>query len=52
MVGEDGFADAVYTIDIGQNDLAGQFSYLPYSEVVQNIPIFIQEIRLAIWVSR
>ncbi|KAL3717719.1 hypothetical protein ACJRO7_009196 [Eucalyptus globulus] len=49
LVGEDGFKDALYTIDIGQNDLAGEFGYLPYSQVVQNIPSFIEEIRLAIW---
>ncbi|KAF8037917.1 hypothetical protein BT93_B0688 [Corymbia citriodora subsp. variegata] len=49
LVGEDGFGNALYTIDIGQNDLAGQFDYLPYSQVVQNIQTFIEEIRLAIW---
>ncbi|XP_030532574.2 GDSL esterase/lipase At1g09390-like isoform X3 [Rhodamnia argentea] len=49
LVGEDGFGNALYTIDIGQNDLAGQFDHLPYSQVVQNIPTFIEEIRLAIW---
>ncbi|KAK3419766.1 hypothetical protein EUGRSUZ_G00524, partial [Eucalyptus grandis] len=49
LVGKDGFADALYTIDIGQNDLTAQFTNLPYLQVVGNIPIFIEEIRFAIW---
>ncbi|KAK3420726.1 hypothetical protein EUGRSUZ_J02640 [Eucalyptus grandis] len=52
LVGKDGFADALYTIDIGQNDLTAQFTNLPYLQVVGNIPIFIEEIRFAIWVSQ
>ncbi|KAK3420698.1 hypothetical protein EUGRSUZ_H03206 [Eucalyptus grandis] len=49
LVGEDGFADALYTIDIGQNDLTAQFRTLPYLQVIGNIPTFIEEIRFAIW---
>ncbi|KAL3729525.1 hypothetical protein ACJRO7_026621 [Eucalyptus globulus] len=49
LVGKDGFADALYTIDVGQNDLTAQFSTLPYLQVIGNIPIFIEEIRFAIW---
>ncbi|KAL3729555.1 hypothetical protein ACJRO7_026650 [Eucalyptus globulus] len=49
LVGKDGFADALYTIDIGQNDLTAQFTNLPYLQVIGNIPIFIEEIRFAIW---
>ncbi|XP_056170488.1 GDSL esterase/lipase At1g09390-like [Syzygium oleosum] len=48
LVGEDGFTDALYIIDIGQNDLATQFTTLPYSQVVGNISVVIEEIRLAI----
>ncbi|XP_056170487.1 GDSL esterase/lipase At1g09390-like [Syzygium oleosum] len=40
LVGEDGFGDALYTIDIGQNNIAVQ--------VVQNTSTFIGEIKLAI----
>ncbi|KAI6674514.1 hypothetical protein NL676_002420 [Syzygium grande] len=35
LVGEDGFTDALYIIDIGRNDLATQFTTLPYSQVVR-----------------
>lgn len=49
LVGEDGFADALYTIDIGQNDLVIQFTTLPYSQVIGNISVFVEEIRFAIW---
>ncbi|KAI6674513.1 hypothetical protein NL676_002419 [Syzygium grande] len=44
LVGEDGFRDALYTIDIGQNNLA--------VEVVQNTSTFIGEIRFAIRIRK
>ena len=44
LVGEDDFRDALYTIDIGQNNLA--------VEIVQNTSTFIGEIVFAIRGSR
>lgn len=49
-IGDEEFKNAVYTIDIGQNDLAGSFTYLSYSQVTERIPSFIAEIEGAIWV--
>lgn len=49
LVDEEGFNNAIYTIDIGQNDLAGSFTYLSYSQVIQRIPSFVTEIKNAIW---
>lgn len=46
MLGEEEFKNAVYTMDIGQNDLA----YLSYAQVTERIPSFIAEIKTAIWV--
>ncbi|GAB2282138.1 hypothetical protein Dimus_016691 [Dionaea muscipula] len=50
LVDEHGFTDAVYIIDIGQNDLllALYASNLTYSPVAEKIPTFLQEIKLAI----
>ncbi|KAL2535213.1 GDSL esterase/lipase [Forsythia ovata] len=45
LVGEKDFKNAIYTIDIGQNDLANAFTYLSYAEVTKKIPSFISEIR-------
>ncbi|XVF22030.1 hypothetical protein REPUB_Repub12eG0139300 [Reevesia pubescens] len=49
LVGDGDFQNALYTIDIGQNDLAGSFDYLTYSQVFDKIPSFITEIKYAIW---
>ncbi|KAI3980794.1 hypothetical protein MKX01_025359 [Papaver californicum] len=49
FVNERGFENALYTFDIGQNDLSGAFGYLPYNQVVQRIPLFIAEIKSAVW---
>ncbi|GFP93598.1 GDSL esterase/lipase lip-4 [Phtheirospermum japonicum] len=46
LVGEDDFKNALYTIDIGQNDLTGAFNSLSsYPEIIEKIPTFISEIR-------
>ena len=52
FVGEDGFKNALYMIDIGQNDLTGVFYNVPYDQVLQRIPSFISEIQEAMWVSK
>ncbi|KAK8565567.1 hypothetical protein V6N13_020662 [Hibiscus sabdariffa] len=49
LVGDADFENALYTIDIGQNDLAESFDSLNYSQVVDKIPSFITEIKFAIW---
>ncbi|XP_026446324.1 GDSL esterase/lipase At1g09390-like isoform X1 [Papaver somniferum] len=49
FVNKRGFENALYTFDIGQNDLSGAFGYLSYNQVVQRIPLFIAEIKSAIW---
>ncbi|OWM80029.1 hypothetical protein CDL15_Pgr010007 [Punica granatum] len=41
--------NALYIIDIEQNDLSGSFTYLSYEQVIQNIATFITEIKLAVW---
>lgn len=51
MVTDEEFNNALYTIDIGQNDLAGSFTYLSYTQVIEKIPSMITEIKNAIWVS-
>ncbi|KAG8477589.1 hypothetical protein CXB51_030854 [Gossypium anomalum] len=51
LVGDEDFENALYTIDIGQNDLAASFDNLTYSQVIERIPSFITEIKNAIWVS-
>ncbi|KAK4848192.1 hypothetical protein QYF36_010195 [Acer negundo] len=50
FINEDGFRNALYTIDIGQNDLlvALYASNLTYAPVAQKIPSFLAEIKLAI----
>ncbi|KAL3652957.1 hypothetical protein CASFOL_002638 [Castilleja foliolosa] len=43
---EEDFKNALYTIDIGQNDLTGAFNSLSsYQEIIEKIPSFISEIR-------
>ncbi|TMW97837.1 hypothetical protein EJD97_004911 [Solanum chilense] len=51
LVGDEGFRNALFMIDIGQNDLADSFAKnLSYTEVVKMIPSFVTEIRNAIQV--
>ncbi|KAL0389753.1 UNVERIFIED_CONTAM: GDSL esterase/lipase [Sesamum calycinum] len=49
LVTEEDFRNALYTIDIGQNDLTAAFNSLSYADVVAKIPSFISEIRDAMW---
>lgn len=53
MMDEEGFRNGAYMIDIGQNDLlvALYASNLTYKPVVQKIPSFVAEIKLAIQVK-
>nr|GMD60573.1 GDSL esterase/lipase LIP-4-like [Ipomoea batatas] len=48
MFGEDDFRNAVYLIDIGQNDITGAFSNHSQLEVLGMIPSFINGIKAAI----
>ena len=50
-VSEEDFDNALYTMDIGQNDLAGAFSYLSYAQVLDHIPSYISEIQSSILVN-
>ena len=49
-VSEEDFDNALYAMDIGQNDLAGAFSYLSYAQVLDHIPSYISEIQSSILV--
>ncbi|GFP81832.1 GDSL esterase/lipase at1g09390 [Phtheirospermum japonicum] len=42
---EEFFKNALYTIDIGQNDLSNSLSTLSYDQAIQRVPSFISEIR-------
>ncbi|KAI4301676.1 hypothetical protein L6164_034929 [Bauhinia variegata] len=49
LINDQGFRDALYLIDIGQNDIADSFSKnLSYVEVTKKIPDFVTEIENAI----
>ncbi|KAI3468853.1 hypothetical protein Pfo_025516 [Paulownia fortunei] len=48
-VGEEDFKNALYTFDIGQNDLSGSFGSLSYAQVIERFPSFMSEIRDAMW---
>ncbi|KAL3655601.1 hypothetical protein CASFOL_001387 [Castilleja foliolosa] len=48
-VGEDDFKNALYTIDIGQNDLTISLDSLSYAQAIERIPSFISEIKDALW---
>lgn len=51
-IDREGFQEALYAIDIGQNDLSGAFGgNLTYDEVIAKIPIFISQIENAIKAS-
>jgi len=52
MINDQGFRDALYLIDIGQNDLADSFTKnLSYVQVIKRIPTVITEIENAVKVS-
>lgn len=51
MLGEEDLRNALYTIDIGQNDLDGIFGGLSYEKAILKIPDIISEIENAIKVS-
>jgi hypothetical protein len=46
-----GFENALYTIDIGQNDVNGLLSNLPYDQVVAKFPPILAEIKDAVQVN-
>ncbi|XP_061366258.1 GDSL esterase/lipase At1g09390-like [Gastrolobium bilobum] len=49
LINDEGFRDALYLIDIGQNDLADSFSKnLSYAQVIKRIPAIITEIENAV----
>ncbi|KAL5700733.1 hypothetical protein ACHQM5_026142 [Ranunculus cassubicifolius] len=49
MMDDQGFSDALYMFDIGQNDLADAFSKnLSYTQVIRRIPLILAEISAAI----
>ncbi|KAL6964616.1 hypothetical protein U1Q18_035666, partial [Sarracenia purpurea var. burkii] len=49
LINDEGFRDALYMIDIGQNDLADSFSRnLSYMQVIKRIPYVIVEIKNAV----
>lgn len=53
LIDEEGFRNALYMIDIGENGLllALYASNLAYAPVIEKIPSFLAEIKLAIQVS-
>ncbi|XP_044477328.1 GDSL esterase/lipase At1g09390 [Mangifera indica] len=49
FINEDGFRNALYIIDIGQNDIADSFSKkFTYAQVVKRIPSVLREIQNAV----
>ncbi|RDX77758.1 GDSL esterase/lipase [Mucuna pruriens] len=49
LINDEGFRNALYLIDIGQNDLADSFAKnLSYAQVIKKIPAFITEIENAV----
>lgn len=51
LLGDEEFANAVYVIDMGQNDLDTAFASYSYVQVVERIPSWIAEFEYAMWVS-
>lgn len=52
MINDEGFRNALYMIDIGQNDIADSFAKnLSYAQVVKRIPGVVAEIENAVKVS-
>jgi hypothetical protein len=50
-VDRDGFRRAIYTIDIGQNDLSA-YMHLPFDQVVAKIPSVVAQIKYTIEVNK
>lgn len=49
LINDEGFRNALYLIDIGQNDVADSFAKnLSYAQVIRKIPAFITEIENAV----
>ncbi|XP_068660041.1 GDSL esterase/lipase LIP-4 [Aristolochia californica] len=48
LISGNGFQNALYTFDIGQNDLSAAFSNMSYQQVLQKIPSVLEEIKGAI----
>ncbi|XAR52726.1 Alpha-L-fucosidase [Bertholletia excelsa] len=49
LIDDQAFRDALYMIDIGQNDLAASFSYnVPYVEIINLIPSVMTQIKNAV----
>ncbi|XP_057963081.1 GDSL esterase/lipase At1g09390 [Malania oleifera] len=49
LINDEGFRNALYMIDIGQNDLADSFSKnFSYAQVVKKIPVIVTEIKTAV----
>lgn len=46
-IDREGFRKAIYTIDIGQNDLSA-YMHLPYDQVLAKIPGFVGQIKYTI----
>ena len=52
LINDEGFRNALYIIDIGQNDIADSFDKnLSYVQVTKRIPSIITEIKNAVKVS-
>ncbi|XP_019059777.1 PREDICTED: GDSL esterase/lipase At3g62280-like [Tarenaya hassleriana] len=51
LVREEEFSNALYTLDIGQNDLAASFLNLTFDQVVDKIPSFMAELKNTIRAS-
>lgn len=53
MINDEGFQNALYMIDMGQNDIADSFlKNLTYAEVIKRIPSVMTEIKNAIKVKQ
>ncbi|XP_021840873.2 GDSL esterase/lipase At1g54790 [Spinacia oleracea] len=48
MPSQDSFANALYTFDIGQNDLAGAFYSKSFDQILASIPYILQEFEAGI----
>jgi hypothetical protein len=46
-IDREGFRKAIYTIDIGQNDVSA-YMHLPYDQVLAKIPGFVAQIKYTI----
>ena len=50
-IDRDGFRRAIYTIDIGQNDLSA-YMHLPFDQVLAKIPSVVAQIKYTIEVNK